>query len=218
LNAYPPWTTEHFLHSVIKGQIAKELVKALLETSDNYEVYAFGYESSMSGLRKHIKDGKGMIQLTASNNRVRSMPDILVYDTKEHKTLFVEVKYRAAPSAKRVILNERELRWAKEFWGDSIWVVVIPKEHHFYVRKACEISAKRSSYYDLTEEFRPIEEEFPSIKKDKISSIWEVGRRFFPLKFPVQKRTKFTLRENPADGPYNTPGVSLIRLFADMST
>jgi hypothetical protein len=43
----PPFGEQNFRINLIKGQIAKEMVRALLENA-GYKIYAFGYESLLS--------------------------------------------------------------------------------------------------------------------------------------------------------------------------
>lgn len=103
---------------------------------------------------------------------MRSMPDLVVYDKESHRTSFVEVKFRSAKSLSYVSLPTRELSWSQKYWGDCIWVVVVPVEHNFYAQKVANIrifEQFKTHGYDLTKDFRPIEEEFPKVALDSIS-------------------------------------------------
>jgi len=173
---------ELFRYQLIKGQIAKELVKGLLETSDNYHVYSFGYESSISQLRFDVKKNKGRgVEHTPSNDRMRSRPDLIVYDKQEHKTSFVEVKFRHAKSPEHVSLKTRELKLAREYWGDSIWTIVAPVGHNFYAQKIGNIRILeefKTHKYDLTKEFKPIEAEFSKVTFDNIAKYCKIREQF----------------------------------------
>lgn len=81
-----------FRFNIIKGQIGLEFVKGLLEDS-KYQTYSFGYEKSIIQLRNDIGNNNIKVPDTESNNRMRSMPDLIVYDNEKHETSFVEVKY-----------------------------------------------------------------------------------------------------------------------------
>lgn len=91
----PPFGDQSFRINVIKGQIAKERVRAVLENS-GYRVYAFGYESLLSQLGYDVKNRPAVPQ-NDSNNRMRSTPDLLGYnDDESRQTYFIEVKSSAA--------------------------------------------------------------------------------------------------------------------------
>jgi hypothetical protein len=110
MQVFPFGTEQYFRQNLIKGQIAKELVKGLLENS-GYHVYAFGYESSISQLRFDVAINKGRVPPTPSNDRIRSMPDLIVYDNMRHQTSFVEVKYRSAKTLS--MLDYQPENWRK---------------------------------------------------------------------------------------------------------
>jgi hypothetical protein len=182
LQPFPYGSEEFFRFQLIKGQIAKELVKGLLETSHQYQVYSFGYESTISQLRYHVMQHKGRgVDHTASNERMRSMPDLIVYDREDNRTSFVEVKFRNAKAPERVSLPTKELQTAKTHWGDSIWIVVIPVEHNFYAQKLSDIKIFdefKTHRYDLTKEFRHIEEEFPKVTLESVKKYWSIRNQF----------------------------------------
>jgi len=79
-----------FHDSILKGGTAKELVKVLLEKS-GYVIYPYGYECTYSDVRKKL-------QKNAYNSptvrRIKSSPDLLVYDDLKKNVMLVEVKMR----------------------------------------------------------------------------------------------------------------------------
>jgi hypothetical protein len=112
---------------------------------------------------------------------MRSMPDLIVYDRESNRTSFVEVKFRSANSPLRVSLPTRELSWSQKYWNDCIWIVVIPVEHNFYAQKVANIrlfDQFKTHRYDLTTEFRPIEEEFPKVTTDNILRYCTIRENF----------------------------------------
>jgi hypothetical protein len=72
---------QNFRINLIKGQIAKEMVRDLLETA-GYRVYSFGYENLPTSLRFDVQSRKS-IPSTDSNDRLRSTPDLLGYDEEK---------------------------------------------------------------------------------------------------------------------------------------
>jgi hypothetical protein len=173
---------ELFRSNLIKGQIAKELVKGLLEHS-GYHVYAFGYESSISQLRYDVLN-KGRVPNTESNKRIRSMPDLIVHDKEEHKTSFVEVKFSTTHSPEHVRLSTKGLSWTKTYWNDCILVVVIPAAHNFYARKINEVNIfgeYKFNRYNLSKEFYKIEEEFQRILPESIHKYKTIREQFLEV-------------------------------------
>lgn len=161
------YSEENFRFNLIKGQIAKELVKGLLEIS-GYKVYPFGYESSISQLRYDVQRRR-TVPHTDSNDRMRSMPDLMVYDERELKTSFVEAKFRKTNSPEHVKLTMREIEGYQKYWGDCILVVVIPVEHCFYAQKISKVTlfnGQKSHQYNLVKDFGFIEDEFSRVTNE----------------------------------------------------
>lgn len=182
---FPYYSEESFRFSLIKGQIAKELVKGLLEKS-KYHVYPFGYESTISKLRYDVQHRRG-VKHTASNDRIRSMPDLMVYDDQNLETTFVEVKFRKTDSAEHVRLNNEELRRCKVHWSDSFLVVVVPADHYFYAKKIDSVEIPpdgKTHQYNLIKDFQPLEKAFPQIDSQLVRNYRAILDQFksaFPL-------------------------------------
>jgi hypothetical protein len=176
---------EKFHINLIRGQIGKEIARSLLEKSD-YKVYSLGYEGSLSHLRYAVKKRKA--PNTESNNRLRSTPDLMVYDDNEHKMHFVEVKFSNPTDARHIRLNLKPLRWYKRYWHDSILVLVVPPSKRVYY--AQEISALKIdedpshwwTRYNLEEDFRPISMIFPKVRDETIEKFQPVLNEFTKLK------------------------------------
>jgi len=76
---------------MLKGNALKDLVKTLLEKS-GYSVCLYGYESTFSEIRKKLAaDGA---KNSPTTRRIRSSPDLLVYDDQRKDLMLVEVKMR----------------------------------------------------------------------------------------------------------------------------
>lgn len=69
-----------FYDSILRGNNAKELVKVLLQKS-GYEIYPYGYESTLSDVRIKLGDSKTRNSKTV--RMIRSSPDLLVYDDEK---------------------------------------------------------------------------------------------------------------------------------------
>lgn len=172
---------QNFRINLIKGQIAKEMVRALLERS-RYSIYAFGYESLLSQLRYDVKN-RNRVPQNDSNNRLRSTPDLLGYDREKRRTYFIEVKFRSAHSPKKVRLSVRDLIWYQKYWSDSIIIIVIPTEQIFYAQyiqnlKLDGLTQYRTHDFDLEKEFRPIQDLFTRVETSEIQSFIPVLKKF----------------------------------------
>ena len=146
---------------MLKGNSIKDVVRLLFEKS-GYGVFPYGYESTLSDIKKKLTQVNSKNSRTA--RRIRSSPDLLVYDDQREDVMLVEIKMRRAPMETRVtnlkILN------CKEFWDDSVLVVVVPSGNVFYAQMVSELEIKE--WYNLNKYFLKIEEVFTRVKGDDI--------------------------------------------------
>ncbi len=119
-----------FYSNVLQGNRVKDLIRIMLETS-GYTIYPYGYESTYSEIKKRLSDFG--TKNTRTVRRIRSSPDLLIYDD-EKELMLVEVKMRNAPRERDVILYDEVWRTQayKDFWNDAIFVLVVPCGHIFY--------------------------------------------------------------------------------------
>jgi len=151
-----------FYDDMFKGNQVKELIKVLLEKS-GYLVLPYGYESTLSDTKKKLRDKGAKNSRTA--RRIRTSPDLLVYDGNRKDVMLVEVKMRRTP--KKTSIKYLRITNYKEFWNDSILIVVIPKGNVFYAQKIDELEIKEE--YDANTDFEKIEDVFTRIQAQDIS-------------------------------------------------
>jgi hypothetical protein len=153
-----------FYDHVLQGNQIKELIKILLEKS-GYTVFPYGYENTLSGLINLIgvKDAKK----SRTVRRIKSSPDLLVFSHNRKDLMLVEVKMRNALDEKRILLHANRMADYKEFWNDSVLVVVVPRGNVFYAQKAGELQIKEE--YDALTDFCRFEEIFTETKDEDIS-------------------------------------------------
>lgn len=153
-----------FFDNVFEGNQVKELVRVLLEKS-GYLVLPYGYENTLSGLMSKlgVKDTKK----SRTVRRIKSSPDLLVYDEKKKDLMLVEVKLRKAPEAARIFLDSRRTANYKEFWNDSVLVIVIPCGDVFYTQKVGELEVKEE--YNASLDFEKFQSIFTEVKDEDIS-------------------------------------------------
>lgn len=151
-----------FYDGMLKGNTIKELVKVLLEKS-GYLVVPYGYESTFSNIKKKLRDKSSKNSRTA--RRIRTSPDLLVYDEKRNDVMLVEVKMRRTPDESNI--KYLRIRNYKEFWDDSILVVVILSSNVFYAQKINELEIRKE--YHATKDFEKIQDIFTRVKAEDLS-------------------------------------------------
>ena len=150
-----------FYDDMLKGNQVKELVKVLLEKS-GYTVLPYGYESTLSDIKKKL--GVKGTKNSRTVRRIRSSPDLLVYDGERKDIMLIEVRMRRAP--KETSVKYLKIEWCKEFWDDSIVVVVVPSGNVFYAQKVSELEIKQA--YNATKDFEKFEDVFTRVKAEDI--------------------------------------------------
>lgn len=172
---------DDFRFNLIKGEIAKEMVRGLLEDS-GYSAYAFGYESWLTHIRYHVKMKKP--PETDSIKRLRSTPDLIVFDEQNGQTWYADVKFRRTDNPKEIKLQTQSLVWYQQHWNDSVLIVVIPTDHIFYaqyVNKLGELSCSskhEGCVFDASKDFLPIEQIFPKVKLATIEKYHSLYAKF----------------------------------------
>jgi len=153
-----------FYNNVFEGNQAKELVKVLLEKS-GYLVLPYGYESTLSGLisRLGVKDTRK----SRTVRRIKSSPDLLIYDNKKKDLMLVEVKMRKAPEDTRILLNSRRIADYKEFWNDAILVIVVPCGNVVYAQRVGELEVKEE--YNGLLDFEKFQSIFADVREEDLS-------------------------------------------------
>jgi hypothetical protein len=123
-----------FHDDLLRGSQIKDLIKVLLQKS-GYSVFPYGYESTFSEIRSKLAE-KGT-KNSRTVRRIRSSPDLLVYDQKKKDLMLVEVKMRGAPRETSIKYLKRIIDY-KEFWNDSILVVTVPCGDVMYAQRIIE--------------------------------------------------------------------------------
>jgi len=155
---------KNFFDQVLEGNQIKEVIKVMLEKS-GYLVLPYGYESTLSGLRRRL--GEKGTKKSRTVRRIRASPDLLVYDDEKKDLMLVEVKMRNARKETKILIYPHFVANYKEFWNDSILAIVVPCGNIFYAQGVGELEVKGE--YDATLEFEKFEDVFARVKKEDIS-------------------------------------------------
>jgi hypothetical protein len=124
----------------LKGGIIKEVVKSLLQRY-GYEVYPYGYETTFSILKNKLAEED--VRTSPSVRRMKSTPDLVVFDKRRKNLMFVEVKMRTSSP---VTIKSSVIQGYKDFWNDCILVLVVPDENVFYAQRISDLQIKEKYY------------------------------------------------------------------------
>ena len=149
-----------FHDTLFKGNIFKELVKILFDKS-GYLVIPYGYENPFSNIKKKLSQKHARDSLTAL--RIRSSPDLLVYDEQTEDAKLVEVKMSSYPTPR---FKQGQIETYKQFWNDAVLVMVLPFENVFYAQEIAKLGIKEQ--YDPKTDFKIIQEMFTRIKAEDL--------------------------------------------------
>lgn len=148
-----------FYDAMLKGNIFKDIVKLLLQKS-GYIVHPYGYESTFSQVKSKLTQNT---KNSRTVRRIRSSPDLLVHDERRDDLMLVEVKLRTKTPPQ---IKPRLIRTYKEFWDDSILVLVVRNDNVFYAQKISELET-RPSFYRLVD-FEKLQDIFTRINEEDL--------------------------------------------------
>jgi hypothetical protein len=156
-----------FYDQMRKGDEHRDIVKFMLEQS-GYSVHPYGYEQAISSIKSKL--GKNA-RSSKTVRRIRSSPDLLVYDEQKNDLMLVEVKMRNSDKPK---IAPELIDRIKEFWNDTVLVLVVPYENVFYAQRISELETK-PVYYRLAD-FEKFQDIFTRVKPECISRYREIAR------------------------------------------
>lgn len=154
---------QEFSYKLYKGNLFKELVKTMLEDF-GYITAPYGYENQFSTMIK----GSLSKNHSETAKRIRSSPDLLVYDKDKNEINLVEVKMSA-----KEFININKLADYRKYWDDAIMVVVMNFEDMFYAERIHDLRENRG-YHTPRNDFRRIYELFPNVKAEELEKykVW----------------------------------------------
>jgi len=144
---------------MLKGSLYKDIVRFMLEKS-GYSVYPYGYESTLSELKSKLTEET---RNSKTGRRIRFSPDLLVRD--DQNVMLVEVKMRGKSPP---MIRANEIKNIKEFWNDSVLVVIVPEGNVFYAQRISELEIQESDYYKLSD-FERFQDIFTRVQAEDIS-------------------------------------------------
>lgn len=151
--------SQFYYDNMLRGSFYKDMVRLILEKS-GYSVCPYGYESTLSELKSKLK---GETRNSKTGRRIRFSPDLLVYD--DLNVMLVEVKMRGKSPP---MIKASEIKNVKEFWNDSVLVVVVPEGNVFYAQRISELEIQANDYYQLSD-FEKFQDIFTRVQSEDIS-------------------------------------------------
>jgi len=180
-----------FYRNLLAGHFHKDLIRVILEES-GYEVYPYGYESFLTPLK--IKFEKGEFQKTEIAKKIRSTPDLLVYDNENETVELLEVKSTKWDRTDGGLIDA--LPKYQKYWNECILVMVLPAGHFFYAQRVSDLESKTVDF-DMSKEFMWFEEIFTKVNlstlysyKKEVINFWGRNQARYE---PLGTETRFNL-------------------------
>lgn len=135
-----PW-----ISGVIKGRIAETIIEELFR-SLKFQVFSYGMENSIPGIKDLLKGVKGDV-----SRNIRQMPDFVVF--KNDQAHFIEVKYRASGA-----LKLSDITKSGDYPFENALFVLVTKKHikcisYKELSEGKEITPTCNNYLGGREEF-----------------------------------------------------------------
>jgi len=108
--------SNNWVYNLIKARIAETIIEELF-LSLNFQVFKYGMENTIPGIKELLKGVKDEVAL-----EIKRMPDFVVF--KDGKAHFIEVKFRKNESFKLQDLEEKG-----EYPYENALIVLVSKKH-----------------------------------------------------------------------------------------
>jgi len=148
------------MERILIGEIFKSLVAVIFEEA-GYEVYPYSRESLSGSLKGQVT----RVTDAATGERVRSTPDLLVFDRSENRTYLAEIKHRKFLDPEL----PAKVDVYRRHWPDSILVFVMKDRPHFLAQVVEKIPSGELN----AEDFERLDQLFSKIAWDaEVEARW----------------------------------------------
>ena len=127
-----------FQINLLKGRLSQVIIEAIFQEF-GYEVYPYGYESYLTNIIKFMRKGNANIPTI----KVRSTPDLFVYDRELNDGFFLEVKATNTPDETKFWIPKLTLQNYINYWPEAILVIYCIPSMNIYCRQVKDISTER---------------------------------------------------------------------------
>lgn len=161
-----------------------------------YEVYPFGYENYLTNIVRHMQRDSG----NASVEKIRSAPDLFVFDRESNTGFLVEVKSTTQRDERRYSITQSDIDKYFRYWNEAILVVYSARSKNFYAQEMSRLDLSKKkpvantssgtlNYpFDLTTEFESLPDKFCRIDPRWFEYVWSRLRDAFS-KLACDERT-----------------------------
>ena len=169
-----------FLLNLLKGRFAQVVIEIIFQRF-GYEVYPFGYESYLTNIVKFMRKGDANIPA----RKMRSSPDLFVYDREYNDGYFLEVKATNTPDETECWISQSTLRQYKLHWPEAFLTIYCIPSMCIYCRQVDEIvldelqekESPKTGYsnyvLNLVQDFHILPERFRLIDQDGYEAFLE---------------------------------------------
>jgi DNA-directed RNA polymerase subunit RPC12/RpoP len=127
-----------FLLNLLKGRLAQVLIEMILREF-GYEVYPYGYETYLTSITRFMRKRDANI----SAWKVRTSPDLFVYDRELNDGFFVETKATNAPDESKYWISKSVLDMYLTYWPEVVLVVYCMRSMNIYCRNVRDICPEK---------------------------------------------------------------------------
>lgn len=124
----------HFHINALKGGIAQKIIEAIF-LEFGYEVYPFGYESYFTNIIKSMS----RIGSNKPVFKIRSTPDIVVYDREIGEGFIIEIK-ATTYNSENYRINKKNLSNYLMFWPETLLMVFCIRTFEIYCSPISHLS------------------------------------------------------------------------------
>lgn len=139
-------TSQEFNKSLLFGKVAELVFEYLITSMDGWKVTKCGVENHIQELKNNLSGEYGNLSV----EKVRHMPDFFIFNKKEKKFMFVEVKNTHFVDFISGMNNELIFKFKKgsiqkylEHWKDAMLFVAHTHEPYFYMIDLKDVDEKK---------------------------------------------------------------------------
>ena len=111
----------------LKGSIGQEVVATYLRKS-GYEIYPYGYENNYANITRFIRRNYS----DATSTKIRSMPDLLVYDRHNKEGFLLQIKATNWKDESRVWIEKDRFDSYKKYWSEALLIIYFVPTANIY--------------------------------------------------------------------------------------
>ena len=158
--------SKNFNINSFKGKIAQAIVETIF-IEFGFEVFPFGYESYFTSIIRSLSGNKSV---SSAALRLRSMPDLMIFNPGTKSTFLIEVKSTKVKDGEYLLGAISAERYTK-FWAESFLAIVSAGSQQIFTARVSDLdllNRPKSNFSDgdeayilnFQEDFLPLSEQF----------------------------------------------------------